>query len=411
MLTADLVQARRQAGTLVLPALVGKTRARLLELAEEVLSVIGAGGNASREELWALWNSLGSTPTDRKLSRGLAKLVEDGSTFTEAPEGDAEAVRDALFLAAAEGRRRLGSSAGLDCPVLCQEVARTHGWDAATLLDRLYSDLPSAQRLVSPAPYTAELLVDHYDDARIQAVLLRAVRLEVEIGFSSPVLLRALFRALKFRRLLYRIVSGSRERTQLVIDGPYSLFEAVTKYGLALALVWPHLAAADTLKLAAELRWGARRERLDFRLERDKPRHHDAPVLQQSLSEVEELCSSLGTAQPPFSIEPGGNVLDVPGVGLCVPDLTCVFLDGQRVHVEVLGYWSRDSVWQRVTLVEAGLPEPVLFVASSRLRVSERVLEDREQGALYVFKGKISPRVLVERVERLARLAKRRMSR
>jgi hypothetical protein len=71
------------------------------------------------------------------------------------------------------------------------------------------------------------------------------------------------------------------------------------------------------------------------------------------------------------------------------------------VHVEVLGHWSRDAVWKRVELAEQGLPEPVLFCASERLRVSEAVLPETTGAALYMYKGALSATVVLERAERL----------
>ena len=98
------------------------------------------------------------------------------------------------------------------------------------------------------------------------------------------------------------------------------------------------------------------------------------------------------------------TILDLPGVGLCVPDLS--FRRGRskrRVHVEVLGYWSRDAVWKRVELARAGLSEKVLFCASSRLRVSEAVLEDGSNASLLVYKGVIPLARMEEKLEALSR--------
>src|SRR5207249_4833542 len=94
-------------------------------------------------------------------------------------------------------------------------------------------------------------------------------------------------------------------------------------------------------------------------------------------------------------------ILELPGIGLCIPDLTFE-RDRARIHLEVMGYWSRDAVWKRVELVERGLTDPVLFAVSARLRVSEQVLDPAHGGALYVYKGTMSPRAIAERLEKLA---------
>ena len=66
-----------------------------------------------------------------------------------------------------------------------------------------------------------------------------------------------------------------------------------------------------------------------------------------------------------------------------------------------MGYWSRAAVWQRVELVKAGLDESVLFAVSTRLRVSEEVLEADLPGALYVYKRTMSARAIAERLDGL----------
>jgi predicted nuclease of restriction endonuclease-like RecB superfamily len=96
-------------------------------------------------------------------------------------------------------------------------------------------------------------------------------------------------------------------------------------------------------------------------------------------------------------------------VGLTVPDL--VFDRGagsarERVYLEVMGYWSRDAVWKRVELVQAGLSERIVFAVSARLRVSEDVLDGELPGALYVYKRTMSARAVAERLERLAAAAR-----
>jgi uncharacterized protein len=102
-------------------------------------------------------------------------------------------------------------------------------------------------------------------------------------------------------------------------------------------------------------------------------------------------------------VAPAGAILDLPGVGLCVPDLVFEHdRTGECVYLEVMGFWSRDAVWRRVELVERGLRDRILFAVSQRLRVSEQVLGDDLPGALYVYKRVMSARAVLERVDRLA---------
>jgi predicted nuclease of restriction endonuclease-like RecB superfamily len=233
--------------------------------------------------------------------------------------------------------------------------------------------------------------------------LLRAVKVTVEVRCATAGALRSLFRRLKFLQLLYAVTrTGNGYR--IVIDGPFSLFDSVTKYGLQLALALPAFEACEAWRLEADVRWGKERAPLVFRMSGDvASKGLEAPSLPDEVRALAAAFAELGTA---WRVAPSLEILDLPGVGLTVPDLTFERGSGatrERVYLEVMGYWSRDAVWKRVELVQAGLRERILFAVSARLRVSEEVLDGDLPGALYVYKRTMSARAIAERLERLAR--------
>ncbi|MEO0325406.1 MAG: DUF790 family protein, partial [Myxococcota bacterium] len=127
------------------------------------------------------------------------------------------------------------------------------------------------------------------------------------------------------------------------------------------------------------------------------------PGLPDEVEALRAKCAERHAAgKSKWSVAPAAEVLSLPGVGECVADLDFE-RDGQRVLLEVLGYWSRDAVWKRVELAEAGLPTPMVFAVSSRLRVSEEVLPDDVPAALYVYKGVMSPTAVLKKVAAVAR--------
>jgi predicted nuclease of restriction endonuclease-like RecB superfamily len=171
----------------------------------------------------------------------------------------------------------------------------------------------------------------------------------------------------------------------------------VTKYGLQLALLFPVLLGCDELSLEADLRWGKERQPFVFRYQ--SKRVQEVPADPPN-PEVCELLQRL-VGQSDWAVEHNERVLDLPGIGVVAPDL--VFTRGrERVYLELLGYWSRDAVWKRVEMVEKGLSERIVFLVSSRLRVSEAVLDDAERAALYVSKGTPSPKKVLEKVAAVA---------
>ena len=163
----------------------------------------------------------------------------------------------------------------------------------------------------------------------------------------------------------------------------------------------PVLREAGTWELDADIRWGAEREPFRFHLGGEGYVADKEDI--RLPDEVARLFDAFRRRDTPWQIEVASALLDLPGVGLCVPDLVFTHRDtGQRVYLEVMGYWSRAAVWRRVELVQAGLPDPILFAVSSRLRVSEEVLDDDLPGQLYVYKGAMSATAIIERLEAVA---------
>ena len=135
------------------------------------------------------------------------------------------------------------------------------------LLSSLFADLRDENRMLRFENLTTQRLIDRYNVALAQAVLLRSVRVEVEIRNEGPARYRQLFRRLKFHRLVYHVKGSMADGYMIKIDGPMSLFSATTKYGLQMALFLPALLHCDSFRLYAELRWGPRREPRSFHLD------------------------------------------------------------------------------------------------------------------------------------------------
>ena len=401
MLTVDLVRARKRGKELKLIALDGPSRVRAIAMAEGILAIVAAHVGQTRGELETALEAIDAGPREYKLRDALAKLGVDRCEFEAEEAIDAEGLRSALFSHATAARRALGAGEVFDRAGIVGAVAERLGISAEALDRRMFADLRDAHVLNSFAPIRAQTLVELYERAQAQAVLLRAVQVTVDVRCASAAGARALFRRLKFLQLLYTITKTATGH-RVVIDGPFSLFESVTKYGLKLAMIIPALDGCDAWEMVADLRWGKAREPLTFALSGGSVgRAGDAPELSDEVLALVRAFEKLGT---PWSVTPARDILEMPGVGLSVPDL--VFeKDGVKVYFEVMGYWSRAAVWKRVELVEAGLSQPVIFAVSARLRVSEEVLPDDAPGALYVYKTALSARAVAERLERIARCA------
>jgi len=405
MLTADHVEARRKGAELVLTKLDADARAAAEELAAAYLADAAASVGRTREELEERFeeHEVGARP---KLAAGLRKLVTDACVFDDATEVDPVALRAEVFRLAAERRR---TSAPIDRLEILRTVGEARGLDAARVDTLLFADLRGEHVLRQAPRLTARALVEAYELGRAQAVLLRAVRVTCDVTHTSPGLLRAFFAKLKFHGLLFSAERLDDGALRIVLDGPFSMFESVTRYGVRFALVLPWLQALGTWSLEAQVRWGkpGAASALTFRLRSSPSACATADEDVHVSAEVQTLLAELARSPGPWRAEVASTFLEHRSLGVVIPDLVLARPGAPRVYVEMLGYWSRDAVWRRVELAREGLRDAdgerahVVFCASARLRVSEAVLEDDADASLYVFKTKPTARALLVHVERL----------
>jgi uncharacterized protein len=406
LLTADLVRVRRRGDRLLVVPLSESDRARACDLAATALALIKAHLGLSRGALLEAWSQVPGAPSDIRLARGLWKLALDACEFDEGSELDPVALRRDIFLRATTLRQ----GHGLDRATLLREVADSRQTSTDAIEQALYADLPSAHILRRAALPSPDGLVAAYDLSQHQAVLLRATSLRARVFCPDAAGYRHLFRKLKFHRLLHSVAKLERASGYAIdIDGPYSLFEQTTKYGLGLALVLPAIMACAEWDITAELRWGKDRRPLRYharggdQVPREETGSDAAPPNQSAA-----LLGELGQIDSPWHASAADAILDVPGLGVCVPDLQFVHREtGQRVFLELLGFWSRAAVWKRVEMVERGLSEPIVFAVSKRLRVSEEVLPDQVPASLCVYGRALGAAAVLEKVSQVAARSRR----
>jgi len=401
LLTADLVHVRRRGDLLHVVSLSPLERPRAHELAASALALVRAHMGLPRGALLEAWGQVATAPSENLLARGLFKLALDTCEFDEGVAIDPVELRREIFTKSANLRR---STAGAFARAsLLQDIAQARGVEVDAIEEALYADLPTAHILRKADLPSPEGLLSIHELAQHQAVLLRAVRLRARIFCANAAGYRAIFRKLKFHRLLYTLEKLSRNAGYAIaIDGPFSMFEQTTKYGLKLALALPTLMACDAWDVAADLRWGKDRRPLRYHL-RGGATAPAGEASTQLPDEVDALLADLHALESPWQASPAEAILDLPGLGACVPDLVFVHRDsGQRVYLEVLGFWSRAAVWKRVEMAAAGLPYPIVFAVSKHLRVSEEVLGHDAPAALYVYARTMNARAVLARVEAVA---------
>ena len=407
MLTSDLVQVRKKGDTLEPRWLDGAQRARLRPLAEALIAAAAGGVGLAREDVEAAWQAVPFAVKDRVASAGLRKLVDDRCTWEAGDEAAAQALRAVVFLAAAAARRALGPAERFDRAAVIAAAAETRAVPVEAIEAGLFADLRSAQRLVAWDPIDPDALMDLYDVSLVQAILLRATRVAVEIRGEGPERLRRLFRAASFHGLIH-VVRPAEGGHRIELDGPMSLFDSVQRYGLRLAMFFPHVLACDDFVLEADLVWGAKREarrlRLDARSALTSPRGADP--LPAVRPEVESLLAAWGALGARWTARACDRLVALPGEVVVAPDVVFEHPEtGEEVFLEVFGFWSRAAVFTRVEQIRRGLGGRMILAVGKHLRVSEELLGEDDAGEIHVYKTALSARALLDRLERGAAAA------
>lgn len=213
-----------------------------------------AAGRWTRGELEEWCAALTRREKDVKLASGLAKLLIDRAEFAEGDEELPELRRTVLSRAAAAMR-----NAGGDYRRYRDELRGGRGdFD-------LYGDLPEFAKLEKCRAFSsAEELIDAYNVALVQGLLLYAEKLTLKFRSPRPEDLRPLLRRMRFHRLLATGVNLGSGETVLEIDGPFSLLENSRKYALQLAMFFPNVLAMPAWELVAKLKISDREVVLDL---------------------------------------------------------------------------------------------------------------------------------------------------
>jgi predicted nuclease of restriction endonuclease-like RecB superfamily len=389
MLTGNLVRVR-YAKQRIVPHYIADDDPAWLASAARLLDLFRGQEGRTRGELEDDLADAFGEEGGQVVYRGLAKLLEDRCDFEVVSGQPPERLREVVFRTAAEFRKA-GSA-----PPDGQEIARLLSLDRTAVLRRvadelgmtpdevdrgLFADLKSEQKLIRFKDISAEHLLQRYNVALAQAVLLRSTRVHVAVRNEPPARYRQLLRLVKFHRLICEIERTGDNCYQLHLDGPLSLFSATQKYGLQLALFLPAVLLCRDFEVNAELRWGSERKPKTFVL---TPADRLVSYLPDSGSYVP---AELGMFVDLFrkKVE-GWDIAEETdifplGDGFWVPDFRLTQrATGRSVYLEVLGFWRRSSAEAHLRRLKQYATQPYLLAVSDSLRIDEAELEGLAAG-------------------------------
>jgi uncharacterized protein len=379
MLTGNLVRVKTTSKGRIVPMYLNRDDPHWLEVAEGLLLIFREGVNMTRGEIETEIDDLLGEGMATLAHRGLAKVLEDRAEFEVVSDLPPETVREKVFLAAAAERRALraaGQRAPFHREAILEAVGRELGLEPERVVAALFADLKDENRMLRFDDLGAQRLIDRYNVALAQAVLLRSVQATIEIRNEKPARYRQLFRQLKFHRLLYQVQGNMNEGYVFQIDGPLSLFTATNKYGLQMALFLPTLLLCRDFRLDAELRWGPKREPRIFHLDGASGLvSHKADTGTYVPAEVGAFLERFRQVAPAWEVTDATELIELGREGMWVPDYRFVHRDtGTDVFVEVLGFWKRSSLERLLRLLPEHGPKRFVLAISERLKVDEETL-------------------------------------
>ncbi len=373
MLTTTLLRVR-YARDRIVPHYLNTEDATWHEVAEQMLALFREQTGKTRGEFEAEFAEVFGDDPGQLVHQGLAKLLEDRCEFETVSGHPPEAIRSAVFHAAAE-QRSVSTIAPFDRSAVINAVATQLELTAEEVDGSLFADLKSEQKLIQFDDLKAEQLLQRYNVALAQGVLLRAVRVQVIVRNEPPRRYRQLLRYIKFHRLICEVEKLGPESYKLFLDGPLSLFSATQKYGLQLALFLPVVLLCEDFELKAELRWGTQKKPKNFVLTPDDGLVSHANDTGMYVPQELRLFVELFRKRvADWEISEESDITPL-GDGFWVPDFRLTHTkSGKVVLLEVLGFWRKSSAEKHLERLQKYASEPFLLAVSDQLHIEDSEL-------------------------------------
>lgn len=403
MLTGDLIRTRVVKKSLV-PSLINPTNKRLLDRADTLVGVMGDAldGGHTRGQIEERVREIAGMDVDHKITKGLAKLLMDKGDFETQSPIEPTALRWQVFCEAAKrGPLARNSTEGGPPTALdvLAEVGTDLGTDAHSVARGLYADLKQEQVLSAMPLPKAEALLHRYNTALVQALLLKASHLVVELSQPHPKYVRQMMRYLKFHQLMYRCTENP-DGVRFEVDGPQSLLKLSTRYGLQLANFFPAvLLQSGPWTLRAEVLWGRKRKLkkvLELDSESGLVSHYRDTGTWTSRTET-WFVERFEAFDTEWKMGPG-EPIDLGGQHMMIPDLT-FRKEGKVGHLEICGFWRAKHLKERISQ----LPDNVILAVSSKLKGEAGALTAAMEAKVIRFAEVIPPAKVVDRLEQVAR--------
>ncbi|MBE9032329.1 DUF790 family protein [filamentous cyanobacterium LEGE 11480] len=404
MLPTDLLMHRWSGDTVVPKRLaIDDTN---LAIAQNLIELFQAHQGKSRGELNQQLQELEGEDTDYRLKRGLAHLLSNSfSEFETVSPLEPPMLRDRVFALSAQS---IPSNA--QTTVTLEKVAANltqelgHEVLAEQVRKGLYADLKENQLLTQFETPTSEALLHRYNLSQVQGVFYRASQVCINAHRNDPGEYKLLFRYMKLFQLMTYIEGDADTGFTLTIDGPTSLFNASTRYGLAMAKLLPALLHVTKWDLESELQikdsYSGDRRKGKFTIDAEcgLVTHYPPGKPYDSMLE-QSFVEKWNKAKTEWKLEREVDLVPIPG-SVMIPDFRVVHPDGRTLLLEIVGYWRPEYLKKKFAQVMKSDRDDIILAVSERLNLAKAGVDFNKTPAQVIwFKDKLLPKQVLDLLE------------
>ncbi|WP_138503414.1 DUF790 family protein [Nostoc sp. PA-18-2419] len=400
MLPTELLM-HRQNGEEIIPKRL-KIDNQTSELAIELINYFQSAVGKTQGVLERQLTDFEGDSTDYRVKRGLAYILKSSfCTFEVVSPLEPQMLRERVFSLAAKSvssRESTQVTLGKVADELTQELER----EVLTQQVRngLYADLSENKILtVFDAP-TAPDLLNRYNLSQVQGVFYKASQLVLNAHRNVPGEYKLLFRYLKLFQLMAYIEGDADHGFTITIDGPTSLFNSSTRYGLAIAKLIPALLHVTKWSLSSILQtrdaytdtWKTGRFTLNS--ECGLVSHYPPGKPYDSMLEA-SFADKWDALKSGWALEREVDLIPIPG-SVMIPDFRLVHPDGRTFLLEIVGYWRPEYLQKKFSQVRRAGRDDLILAISERLNLEKAGVKLNDVPARIVwFKDKLLPKAVL----------------
>lgn len=372
-----------------------------LSIATELITCFEEARGCTQGELNRQLQELEGDTPDYRLKRGLAHLLKSMCEFEIVSPLEPQLLRERVFALSAQSiPSSYQSSQTLDTLALQMSQELEREVLPEQIRSGLYADLAENRIMTQFDVPTPVNLLHRYNLSQVQGVFYRASHLTLNAHRNVPGEYKLLFRYLKLFQLMAYIEGDADHGFTITVDGPTSLFNPSTRYGLAIAKLIPALLHVTKWSLSATLQtrdfytnnWKTGRFSLDS--DCGLVSHYPPGKPYDSMLEA-AFADRWDALKTDWVLEREVDLIPIPG-SVMIPDFRLVHPDGRTFLLEIVGYWRPEYLQKKFAQVRRAERNDLILAISERLNLEKAGVKLTDVPAKIIwFKDKLLPKAVL----------------